>query len=171
MSVNWDSELLRFLMLERFGPEQAFDVEHASTIGTPPVHPSLTVDEQSQVARTAAALREAYRNAQAWLPHGEGRQGSNAWVLHGRHTESGRAIMCNDPHLQVAIPSLCRNSIFQDPASTQPAHVSRGPGIAFRSHDGLAWSITNAVTMFSDMYIERVDRSNPITPVGKRWRR
>lgn len=173
MSVNWDSELLRFLMLERFGPERAFDVEHVSPMGMPPVHPSLTADEQSQVARTAAALREAYRSAQAWLPHGEGRQGSNAWVLHGRHTESGRAIMCNDPHLQVAIPCPLYEQHLSGPGINAAGAMFPGaPGIAFGHNDGLAWSITNAVTDVQDMYIERVDPKRPDhCLVGNKWHR
>ena len=162
MSVNWDSEILRFLMLERFGSEPALEFEFMNQVDTPTIHHSLTQDQQEKVARTATGLKEAYLNAQAWLPHSEGKQGSNAWVLHGRHTESGCSIMCNDPHLQVSIPCPLYEQHLSGPGINVTGAMFPGaPGIAFGHNDGLAWSITNAVTDVQDLFIEKVDPLNP----------
>ena len=171
MSVNWDSEILRLLMLERFGTEAAIYVEETGVKETPPIHMELSADEHAQVARTAAALRAAYARAEDWLPHAQGRQGSNAWALHSRHTKSGFPILCNDPHLQISMPCALYEQHLKGPEINAAGAIFPGaPGIAFGHNEGLAWGITNAVTDVQDLFYESTDPARPNQYlVGEEW--
>lgn len=171
MSVNWDSEILRLLMLERFGTEAAVYMEETGLKGTPPIHMDLDVDERTQVARTAAALRDAYTRAEDWLPHAQGRQGSNAWALNGKRTKSGFPILCNDPHLQISMPCALYEQHLKSPEINAAGAIFPGaPGIAFGHNDGLAWSITNAVTDVQDLFYESTDPNRPDQYlIGEEW--
>ena len=33
-------------------------------------------------------------------------EGSNNWALSGTRTASGKPLLCNDPHLQLSLPSI-----------------------------------------------------------------
>lgn len=71
--------------------------------------------------------------------------GSNNWALAPTRTASGSTILCNDPHLNLTLPS-----IWLEMQITTPDHAAYGvaftgiPGIAIGFNQHIAWGFTNA---------------------------
>jgi penicillin amidase len=91
-------------------------------------------------------------------PHGAG---SNGWLIPGTHTASGQAIVAGDPHRYVESPG-----VYQQIRLTCPEYDVFGlavpgiPGLAHFGHTGsVAWSITNAMADYQDLYFEQLRRT------------
>jgi penicillin amidase len=88
--------------------------------------------------------------------------GSNNWVISGDLTASGRVIVANDPHRNVANPSL-RYIVHLDApgwtaiGATEPVL----PGVAIGHNGRVAWGLTIVGTDQSDVYIEETNPENP----------
>jgi penicillin amidase len=88
--------------------------------------------------------------------------GSNNWALSGRLTASGQVIVANDPHRNVANPSL-RYIVHLDApgwtaiGSTEPVL----PGVAIGHNGRVAWGLTIVGTDQADVYVETVNPDNP----------
>ncbi|NUR94801.1 MAG: GNAT family N-acetyltransferase [Kribbellaceae bacterium] len=92
-------------------------------------------------------------------PHGAG---SNGWLIPGTHTASGAAIVAGDPHRYIESPG-----VYQQIRLTCPEYDVLGlavPGIPGLAHFGqtgtVAWSITNAMADYQDLYAERLRRTS-----------
>jgi len=119
------------------------------------------------------ALLEPYRS---WLlsdssEHQGAREtspGSNNWVIGPGLSASGQVLVANDPHRDVANPSL-RYVVHLDApgwtaiGSTEPVL----PGVAIGHNGRVAWGLTIVGTDQSDVYVEEV---NPEVPDQVRWR-
>ena len=92
----------------------------------------------------------------------ESSPGSNNWAISGRLTASGEVIVANDPHRNVANPSL-RYMVHLDApgwtaiGSTEPVL----PGVAIGHNGRIAWGLTIVGTDQSDVYVERLNPSDP----------
>ncbi|HEY3562720.1 MAG TPA: GNAT family N-acetyltransferase [Kribbella sp.] len=91
-------------------------------------------------------------------PHGAG---SNGWLIPGTHTATGQAIVAGDPHRYVESPG-----VYQQIRLTCPEYDVLGlavpgiPGLAHFGHTGtVAWSITNAMADYQDLYFEQLRRT------------
>ncbi|MFF0338412.1 GNAT family N-acetyltransferase [Kribbella sp. NPDC004875] len=91
-------------------------------------------------------------------PHGAG---SNGWLIPGSHTATGQAIVAGDPHRYVESPG-----VYQQIQLTCPEYDVLGlavpgvPGLAHFGHTGtVAWSITNAMADYQDLYAEQLRRT------------
>jgi penicillin G amidase len=88
--------------------------------------------------------------------------GSNNWALSGSRTASGQVIVANDPHRNVANPSL-RYIVHLDApgwtaiGGTEPVL----PGVAIGHNGRVAWGLTIVGTDQSDVYVETVNPENP----------
>ena len=77
--------------------------------------------------------------------------GSNNWALSGGKTKSGNPILCNDPHLNLSLPS-----IWYEVQVTIPDHNVYGvclpgsPGVIIGFNDHVAWGMTNVGHDVSD---------------------
>ncbi len=109
--------------------------------------------------------------------------GSNNWVIAGSRTASGKPILANDPHLGIQMPSiwyevdLACTAMDAQPGKNagEPFHV-RGfsfPGTPFvivGHNDRIAWGVTNVGPDVQDLYIERINPSDPNQyEVDGRW--
>lgn len=79
--------------------------------------------------------------------------GSNNWALGPSRTANGSTILCNDPHLNLTLPS-----IWLEMQITTPEHAAYGvaftgiPGIAIGFNEDIAWGFTNAGHDVLDWY-------------------
>lgn len=79
--------------------------------------------------------------------------GSNNWALAPSRTASGSTILCNDPHLNLTLPS-----IWLEMQITTPDHAAYGvaftgiPGIAIGFNEHITWGFTNAGHDVLDWY-------------------
>jgi penicillin amidase len=152
LSGNWDRELLRVHLAERFGPD-------AVSVLLPPV-PS---DPPNVVAGgLAGRLLDTF-------PRISG-QGSNAWVVAGSRTESGKPLLANDPHLLVQQPAPWFELGLRAPGyDVRGVAFPFGPGIVIGTTPHHAWGITNASGDVQDLYEERLNEEGSAAEFDGRW--
>ncbi|MEV5800166.1 penicillin acylase family protein [Streptomyces collinus] len=107
---------------------------------------------------------------------GPGTAGSNGWLLSGDRTESGLPLLAGDPHRFIEDPGVYQQIRLSCPEFDVVGLAVPGvPGIAHFGHTGtVAWSITNAMADYQDLYRERLRRTGAgvqaLDPDGT-WRR
>jgi len=103
--------------------------------------------------------------AHAWPSPNTGPQerspGSNNWTISGRLTASGRVIVANDPHRNVANPSIRYIVHLNAPGwnligATEPPL----PGVLIGHNGRVAWGLTIVGTDQSDVYVEELNPAN-----------
>src|SRR5687768_11518620 len=101
------------------------------------------------------ALPRPNRGAQENSP------GSNNWVLSGRLTASGRVLLANDPHRNVANPSIRYIVHLNAPGWNMiGATEAPLPGVAIGHNGRIAWGLTIVGTDQADVYVEQVNPAN-----------
>ncbi len=79
--------------------------------------------------------------------------GSNNWAVSGSKTQSGRPILCNDPHLDLNLPSLWYEVQISTPSyNAYGASLPGAPGIIIGFNDNCAFGETNAERDVKDYY-------------------
>ncbi|MBA7514566.1 hypothetical protein ES705_06597 [subsurface metagenome] len=100
--------------------------------------------------------------------------GSNNWVISGKRTKSGKPLLANDMHLGIQMPSVWYeiglHGITED---GQVGRTERCPfhlrgfsfpgvfGVIAGHNDRIAWGLTNLAGDVQDLYIERINPSDP----------
>ncbi|MEV7981642.1 penicillin acylase family protein [Streptomyces sp. NPDC086519] len=92
---------------------------------------------------------------------GPGTSGSNGWLLAGPRTTTGHALLAGDPHRFIEAPGIYQQIRLSCPDFDVIGLAVPGvPGIAHFAHTGtVAWSITNAMADYQDVYRERLRRT------------
>ncbi|MFG2955440.1 penicillin acylase family protein [Streptomyces sp. NPDC048291] len=87
--------------------------------------------------------------------------GSNGWLLAGSRTTTGHALLAGDPHRFIEAPGVYQQIHLSCPEFDVVGLAVPGiPGIAHFAHTGtVAWSITNAMADYQDLYRERLRRT------------
>lgn len=79
--------------------------------------------------------------------------GSNNWALSGQKTKSGNPILCNDPHLNLTLPSIWFQVQIHTPeANTYGVSLPGVPGIVIGFNENIAWGMTNVSHDVADWY-------------------
>lgn len=79
--------------------------------------------------------------------------GSNNWALSGAKTKSGKPILCNDPHLNLTLPSIWFQVQIHTPeANTYGVSLPGVPGVLIGFNENIAWGLTNVSHDVSDWY-------------------
>jgi penicillin G amidase len=92
---------------------------------------------------------------------GPGTSGSNGWLVAGARTTTGHAVLAGDPHRYIEDPGVYQQIRLSCPEFDVVGLAVPGvPGIAHFGHTGtVAWSITNAMADYQDLYRERLRRT------------
>ncbi len=87
--------------------------------------------------------------------------GSNNWAVSGTKTHNGAPILCNDPHLNLSLPSIWYIIHLQAPGvNVMGASLPGSPTVISGFNDSIAWGLTNAQRDLVDWYkIEFRDKS------------
>lgn len=68
--------------------------------------------------------------------------GSNNWVVAGSKTQSGAPILCNDPHLELSLPSIWYEMQLHGPSSnTYGVSLPGSPFVIIGFNDSIAWGL------------------------------
>lgn len=79
--------------------------------------------------------------------------GSNNWALAGSKTASGNAILCDDPHLQLSLPSIWFEIQMQTPSmNVYGVSLPGAPCVIIGFTDSISWGVTNAQRDVVDWY-------------------
>ena len=70
--------------------------------------------------------------------------GSNNWAVSGTKTKSGKPLLCNDPHLQLNLPSIWYEMHLVSPdMNVYGATLPGAPCVISGFNDSIAWGVTN----------------------------
>lgn len=79
--------------------------------------------------------------------------GSNNWVVAGSKTASGAPILCNDPHLELSLPSIWYEMQIATPTSnTYGVSLPGVPFVIIGFNDDIAWGVTNSQRDVKDYF-------------------
>ncbi len=79
--------------------------------------------------------------------------GSNNWVVSGSKTATGSPILCNDPHLNLSLPSIWFAIHLNAPGmNVMGSSLPGAPGVIIGFNDSIAWGVTNAQRDVVDYY-------------------
>lgn len=150
LSLNWDSELQRFELLRRLGPEIAARLE----ITYPEENPSILGQVAALADGRKSELLDLYRQAAEFLPRVGG--GSNSWVVAGARTTTGKPILCNDPHLPPSVPSIWYAAHIRAGDDFHSTGVTSAglPFCVIGHNQNVAWGFTNSFADCQDLVIE-----------------
>ncbi|RYZ18648.1 MAG: penicillin acylase family protein [Chitinophagaceae bacterium] len=95
------------------------------------------------------------------IPQPPRENGSNNWALAGDKTASGAPILCNDPHLNLTLPSIWFEMQLHTPTMNVYGCTFPGaPSVIMGFNDSIAFGTTNAMRDVRDYYRIRFrDRS------------
>ncbi|WP_119079458.1 penicillin acylase family protein [Chitinophaga alhagiae] len=80
-------------------------------------------------------------------------KGSNNWAVSGSKTRSGAPILCNDPHLELGLPSLFYEMQIKTPdMNVYGVSLPGAPGIIIGFNDHIGWGLTNGYMDVLDFY-------------------
>ncbi len=87
--------------------------------------------------------------------------GSNNWALSGSKTATGSPLLCNDPHLELNLPSIWYMVHLNAPGvNTMGASLPGSPNVISGFNDSIAWGVTNAQRDLVDWFkIEFKDKT------------
>jgi penicillin amidase len=95
---------------------------------------------------------------------------SNNWVVDGRHSASGKPLLANDPHLEFGAPGFWYLARLRTPQHEIVGGTAAGvPFVLVGHNERIAWGFTTTTADVEDLFIERVDPSDPnryLTPQG-----
>jgi penicillin amidase len=82
--------------------------------------------------------------------------GSNSWAVSGSRTASGAPILCNDPHLNLSLPSIWYEMQLTTPTmNVYGATFPGSPSVIIGFNDQVAFGFTNAMRDVRDYYTIR----------------
>ncbi len=87
--------------------------------------------------------------------------GSNNWAVSGSKTASGSPLLCNDPHLDLNLPSIWYIIHLNAPGiNSMGASLPGAPTVISGFNDSIAWGVTNAQRDLVDWFkIEFKDKT------------
>lgn len=105
--------------------------------------------------------------------HQKNQVGSNNWAVGPGKTKNGFPILCNDPHLQLNLPSLWYEIQLQLPdMNCYGVSLPGAPAIVIGFNDYIAWGVTNAQVDVRDWYtIKFQDKNKDAYQYGDTWRK
>jgi penicillin G amidase len=166
LSIQLGRELLRATLAERLAPAQLAELlggDAAALTARSVLFGALSpaLDELRALGRDAPHAPSA---------HASPSLGSNGWAVSGAHTPSGKPLLANDPHLGLSMPALWYLAHLSAPGlNVIGATIPGLPGVILGRNERVAWGFTNNRADTQDLYLERLDPSDPsryLTPAG-----
>lgn len=186
LSGNWSGEISRANLIEELGAAKVANLQPTYPYDTRPViapTDDLFTGEEDEEEASNTCLDVAcvagleldtavnWQNVSTKLigekpEHGylgSGNYiGSNNWVISGEHTESGLPLLANDPHLGIQMPSIWYEIGLHAPGWDVTGFSFAGvPGVIIGHNADIAWGVTNVGPDVQDVFIEKINPSDP----------
>lgn len=99
--------------------------------------------------------------------------GSNNWVVDSGKTKSHAPILCNDPHLELSLPSIWYEMQLRTATSNvYGVSLPGSPFVIIGFNDSIAWGVTNSQRDVKDYYeIKFKDKSKQEYWFNNQWRK
>ena len=154
---DWDLELLRAELTQAIGPERTAQIMPAY-----PENGTSILDASEFGPGSSGDLLDLDTQLRGSLRLGGLDVGSNNWVIAGSRTGTGLPMLANDPHLGARIPSIWYLAeIHGDTIHATGATLPGLPGFPTGHNGRTAWGVTNVDPDVQDMYVERINPTNP----------
>jgi len=153
LSVNWEAELLRSMLIEKLGPEKAAELEPGYFEQWPLVVPPGV--KYSQIGTSALNRSDAAKKLSG--PGATSGIGSNNWVISGKRTKTGKPLLANDMHLGMSIPAIWfENHLSSGEMDITGVSFPGLPGVISGHNNFVAWGFTNGFPDVQDLYLEHL---------------
>ncbi|OIJ97690.1 penicillin acylase family protein [Streptomyces monashensis] len=87
---------------------------------------------------------------------------SNAWAANGPRVAGGGAMLAGDPHLQTTLPSYWFQISLRSPGyQVAGGSIPGVPGVLVGHNEHISWSLTNAQTVATLYYREKLSSGRP----------
>ena len=160
LSVNWETEILRALLIDRLGPELAAELEPGCSDAMPRIVGEIANLASMAAAGGAGALDRAAAARSYTGPAAREGLGSNNWVLAGSRTATGMPLLANDMHLGMTLPSVWyENHLAAGDMNVTGVTFPGIPGVVSGHNGHVAWGFTNGFPDVQDLYMERLRRT------------
>ena len=157
LSVNWESEILRSMLIEKLGQEKAAELEPGYFEQWPLIFPP-------NVSYSKIGVSALDRSANAKKLSGPGATsgvGSNNWVISGKRTATGKPLLANDMHLGLTIPAIWfENHLSSGEMDITGVSFPGVPGIISGHNNFIAWGFTNGFPDVQDLYMEHLRKDS-----------
>jgi penicillin amidase len=161
LSANWDAELLRAEVADRFGWEAMTELFPDVPAESGFVYPGR--DGGAHARRSAFDLLKA---APAF-PKG---QGSNNWVVSGARSATGMPLLANDPHILGQQPGVWFELHLSAPGvDVRGVALPFAPGVVIGHNNRIAWGETNVGGDTMDLYLERLNEDGSAALYEGAW--
>ncbi len=166
LGANWTQELLRMRLSQRLSLDQINEFL-APYPGDAPIRTQDYTKLYRELSGTTQQLSAVEKIAP---PSADFGVGSNNWVLSGTVSETGKPLLANDPHLNLAAPSVWYFAHMSAPGLNVIGSTLPGiPAVVLGHNDQIAWGFTNTGPDVQDLFIERINPANAAqyqTPTG-----
>ncbi len=159
LSSGTESDLARTSLKMDFMPDELKNLYPQVPDSLEPIVPKGTVFDKPGIVpvKPAGADSVYFNNKDLVRDHERYKpdinNGSNNWVVAGNKTQSGAPILCNDPHLELTLPSIWYEMQLTGPgANTYGVSLPGSPFIIIGFNDSVAWGVTNAQRDVKDYY-------------------
>lgn len=154
---NMDSEIMRALLLKKYGEEgvrqllPAYESDHPIIVPTGVAWDSV---DTSLLAVLDQVNQYVGRDVQGI--------GSNNWVISGSRTTTGKPLLANDPHLGIQMPSIWYEiGLHGGDFDAVGASFPGAPGVIIGHNARIAWGVTNLGPDTQDLFVETINPNNP----------
>ena len=155
LSGNWDEELLRAEIAERFGW---------------PLVRTLFPDLPAVAPSVVAGARPSSTELLDTVPRPPRALGSNGWVVSGERSTSGKPLLANDPHLPVSTPSAWFEVHLRAPGiDVGGVSFPFAPGVVIGRTAHHAWGLTNVGGDTQDLYVEELNDDGTAARYDDGW--
>ena len=180
LSGNWSSEISRAKAIKALGASTVANLTPTYNYSQRPViAPSSELETKGRGLETELVKRHNLQSSLFNLQNvstqligtaptdgyifgrGEG-IGSNNWVISGEHTDTGMPLLADDPHLGIQMPSIWYEVGLHLPERDVVGFSFAGvPGVIIGHNNHIAWGVTNVGPDVQDLYIEKINPTNP----------
>jgi len=180
LTGDWKTELLRLGIAGERGKAAAFEImplyeSEGPCIIPPSAWPGGTEagahDRKKQAAgpgfpvmsaRSVARLISLDRSFRSLISSGVLPSASNSWVVDGTMTESGKPILCNDPHLDLTLPSVWYQLHLAGAGMNVAGATFPGIPVVVLGHNrDIAWAATTTGADMDDLFVLEVHPEDP----------
>lgn len=98
------------------------------------------------------------------------RLGSNNWAINGSKSKSGNPILCNDPHLNLNLPSIWYEiQLSSNTTNVYGVSIPGTLGVIIGFNNNIAWGVTNGSTDVRDWYKPRIKKDYSQYEMDGKW--
>jgi penicillin amidase len=153
VATNLTREIDRSMEIAKFG----VNVTEQFAPPDPFVH--LIIPPGVDVQAITRDIIRDYEAAAGPARFGEG--GSNNWVIDGSMSATGKPLLANDPHREIAVPSLRKIVHLVAPGwNAIGAGEPALPGIELGHNESIGFGLTIVGTDQQDLYVEKLNPAN-----------